>query len=179
MARLWLVVATLILTTPSTAQAGWGFLDSSRQNSLSGGTLFVKQKPLPKIARIKAGLATIPTGLPQEVQEVVKAGNKIASTPYLWGGGHGSFKSPGYDCSGSVSFALHGAGLLDVSMASGALAEWGEPGKGKYITIYANGGHVYMGVAGLRFDTSGANPSRWQKPRDDNSGYTVRHPSGL
>lgn len=178
MARLWLVIAALILATPSSAQADWEFLSSSRENTL-GGVLYVKSKPLPKIARLSKGRATVPAGAPERVQKIIRAGNKIASTPYLWGGGHGSFTASGYDCSGSISYTLHKAGLIDTPMNSTALAGWGKPGKGEYVTIYANGSHAYMVVAGVRFDTSGANPSRWQKPREDNSGYEIRHPDGL
>lgn len=83
-----------------------------------------------------------------------RAGNRIATRPYVWGGGHGSFKATGYDCSGSVSYVLHGAGLLDAPLASGGLATYGEPGPGKHVTIYANGGHVFMTINGRRYDTS-------------------------
>ena len=96
--------------------------------------------------------------------KIIEAGNAIARTPYKWGGGHGRFLDTGYDCSGSVSFALYAAGLIDGPRDSSGLMSWGKPGKGKWITIYANAGHVYMEVAGIRFDTSGAKAtgSRWQ-----------------
>jgi hypothetical protein len=101
--------------------------------------------------------------------------------PYRYGGGHGRWKDTGYDCSGSVSYALHGGGLLDASMPSGGFTSWGESGPGKWITTYANGGHMYMVVAGLRFDTSGRSRtgSRWQKSMRSSSGFTVRHPEGF
>ena len=95
-----------------------------------------------------------PLEAPEEVKQIIEAGNIIARTPYLWGGGHGKWLDTGYDCSGSVSFALAAAGLLNGPMASGPLMSWGEPGPGKWVTIYANNGHVYMYVAGVRFDTS-------------------------
>ena len=102
--------------------------------------------------------------------------------PYIYGGGHGKWEDAGYDCSGSVSYALHGGGLLEASMPSGGFMKWGEPGPGTWITIYAHGGHVYMTVAGLRFDTSGATSSgtRWQPASErDGKGYTVVHPVGF
>ena len=127
------------------------------------------------------GRAVAPQDAPQIVRDVIRAGNVIAKTPYLWGGGHGSWSSVGYDCSGSVSFALAGAGLLDAPLTSGALAEWGAPGPGRWITIYANGGHVWMVVAGLRFDTGGLRGSgtRWQPTARSTSGFVARHPEGL
>ena len=113
------------------------------------------------------------------VQRVVAAANRIATTPYTWGGGHGSFQSSGYDCSGSVSYALHGGGLLSSPLDSSALMSYGSPGPGKYITIYANSGHAWMTINGRRFDTSARSESgsRWGGPRSG-SGYTVRHPTG-
>jgi cell wall-associated NlpC family hydrolase len=127
------------------------------------------------------GRAVAPRGAPQIVRDVINAGNVIAKTPYLWGGGHGSWSSVGYDCSGSVSFALAGAGLLDTPLTSGALAQWGAAGPGRWITIYANGGHVWMIVAGLRFDTGGLRGSgtRWQPTSRSTAGFVARHPEGL
>ena len=127
------------------------------------------------------GLATAPLLAPPVVQAVIAAGNKIAHLPYIYGGGHGKWEDAGFDCSGSVSYALHGAGLLEESMASGGFMKWGDPGPGQWITIYANAGHMYMVVAGLRFDTSGRSRAgtRWQADMRSNSGYTVVHPPGL
>jgi hypothetical protein len=127
------------------------------------------------------GLAVVPILAPPVVQQVIIAGNKIAKTPYIYGGGHGKWEDAGYDCSGSVSYALHGAGLLETSMPSGGFMSWGSPGPGQWITLYANGGHIFMTVAGLRFDTSGksASGSRWQSDMRSSSGYTVVHPPGL
>jgi hypothetical protein len=98
------------------------------------------------------------------VLKIIEAGNAIARTPYKWGGGHGRFLDNGYDCSGSVSFALYAAGLIGGPEVASGLMHWGKPGKGKWITVYANAGHTYMEVAGIRFDTSGAKVtgSRWQ-----------------
>ena len=120
------------------------------------------------------------SGLPIAVRRVIAAGNRIAHTPYKYGGGHGSFSDSGYDCSGSVSYALHGGGLLGIPKDSGEFMSYGAPGPGRHITIYANPGHVYMVVHGRRFDTTGASGgSRWQWEQRSSAGYTVRHPPGL
>jgi len=110
---------------------------------------------------------------------VIEAANKIRTKPYIWGGGHGRWWDKGYDCSGSVSYALHGGGLIDTQLDSTSFESWGSNGNGRWITIYANSGHAFMVVAGLRFDTSGASPSRWQSDLRSGSGYVVRHPSGF
>ena len=127
------------------------------------------------------GRGVAPQDAPQVVRDVIRAGNVIAKTPYLWGGGHGSWSASGYDCSGSVSFALAGAGLLDTPLTSGLLARWGAAGPGRWVTIYANGGHVFMEVAGLRFDTGGIRGSgtRWQTTGRSTAGFVARHPEGL
>jgi cell wall-associated NlpC family hydrolase len=127
------------------------------------------------------GVAVPPLDAPEEVKQIIEAGNVIARTPYLWGGGHGKWLDTGYDCSGSVSFALAAAGLLNGPMASGPLMSWGEPGPGKWVTIYANNGHVYMYVAGVRFDTSNSRVtgSRWSNTVRSNAGFVARHPAGL
>ncbi len=126
------------------------------------------------------GLAVAPALAPPAVQAVIEAGNRIATMPYIYGGGHGKWEDAGYDCSGSVSYALHGGGLLEASMPSGGFMSWGEKGAGQWITIYAHGGHVYMTVAGLRFDTSGRSRAgtRWQTDMRSARGYTVVHPVG-
>lgn len=130
---------------------------------------------------LKNGIALPPIEAPDEVRSIIQAGNQIARTPYLWGGGHGKWLDKGYDCSGSVSFALAAAGLLNGPLASGPLMSWGKPGKGKWVTIYTNPGHVWMLVAGVRFDTSGnrVTGSRWQATLRSTSGYVARHPPGL
>ncbi|WP_445151919.1 peptidoglycan endopeptidase [Baekduia sp. Peel2402] len=126
-----------------------------------------------------SGLAVAPAGAPAEVVALIAAGNVIASTPYKYGGGHGDFEDTAYDCSGSVSYALHGAGLLDETLDSTALSKWGLAGAGAWITIYANKTHTYLIVAGLRFDTSGAKKagSRWQAAPRSSKGFKVRHPA--
>jgi len=112
------------------------------------------------------------------VARVIAAANEIASTPYVYGGGHGSFDASGYDCSGSVSHALHGGGLLSAPLTSGGFMSYGAPGPGRHITIYANPGHVYMTIDGRRFDTSARSEtgSRWTSMQRSSSGYVVRHP---
>lgn len=131
---------------------------------------------------VSGGFAQTPPGAPRPVEQAVAGGNAIAHFPYRWGGGHGSFIDDAYDCSGSVSYALAAAGMLEEPLASGDLAGWGEPGRGRWITVYANPGHVYMEVGGLRFDTSGRagrRGSRWQNSRRSGRGFEARHWPGL
>jgi peptidoglycan hydrolase-like protein with peptidoglycan-binding domain len=132
-------------------------------------------------AQIVNGLAVAPADAPQAVKDVIAAGNRIATKPYIYGGGHQSFDAAGYDCSGSVSYALHGGGLLDVPKSSYDFYDWGDAGPGQWITVYANDGHAYMIVAGLRFDTTArrANGNRWTTEIRSPAGYDVRHPTGL
>jgi cell wall-associated NlpC family hydrolase len=128
------------------------------------------------------GTIPIPTTVPEAVQRVVAGGNAIADFPYIWGGGHASFVANGYDCSGSVSYALAAGGLLNAPLVSGDLAHWGEPGPGRWITIYANAGHTFMDVNGVWFDTAGRSgpyASRWLVAQPSLEGYAVRHPAGL
>jgi peptidoglycan hydrolase-like protein with peptidoglycan-binding domain len=127
------------------------------------------------------GLAIAPASAPDQVKAIIAAGNQIATKPYKYGGGHANWNDTGYDCSGSVSYALHGAGLLQQALPSGNFTNWGDPGPGQWVTIYAKSSHMYMVVAGLRFDTSGRTNAgtRWQKDMRSSAGYTVRHPPGL
>ncbi len=123
--------------------------------------------------------ASAPSAAPAAVQAAIGAANSIATTPYIWGGGHGSFSSSGYDCSGAVSFALHGGGFLSSPLDSTGLETWGVPGPGRWITVYANSGHAWMMIAGLAFDTVGGPGPRWHSsPVDSTSGYIARHPAG-
>jgi cell wall-associated NlpC family hydrolase len=130
---------------------------------------------------LENGIALPPLDAPVEVRQIIEAGNAIARTPYKWGGGHGRWQDTGYDCSGSVSFALASAGLLSGPLASGPLMSWGEPGEGRWITVWTNPGHVFLEVAGVRFDTSGARVtgSRWQAAMRSTAGFVARHPAGL
>ena len=126
--------------------------------------------------------ALAPSGAPEPVQRAISAANQIVGTPYVWGGGHASWYSRGYDCSGAVSYALGGAGLLGAPTTSGGLMNWGERRAGRWITVYANAGHTYVVIAGLRFDTAGEDSGsgpRWHAELPYPEGYTVRHPPGL
>jgi cell wall-associated NlpC family hydrolase len=132
-------------------------------------------------ALTSSGLAVAPLGAPATVQEVIQAANQIARLPYRYGGGHRTWIDTAYDCSASISFAFAAAGLVSAPMVSGDLAHWGDPGPGRWITVFANGGHTFMYVAGLRFDTGGlvATGSRWQATPRGTAGFAVRHPPGL
>jgi len=128
-----------------------------------------------------ASKAVAPGAAPTAVKSAIDAANAIAITPYVWGGGHTSFESSGYDCSGAVSYALHGAGLLDAPLTSGALERYGEPGPGRWMTIYASADHAYAVIAGLRWDTVGYGDGvgpRWHREPPYPNGYVVRHPVG-
>lgn len=127
--------------------------------------------------RFKQGTGAVPP----VVQRVIDAADRIATAPYRYGGGHRRWHDRGYDCSGSVSFALHGAGLLADALPSGAFIRWGDAGPGRWITIYANERHMFMVVAGRRFDTAGQRRrgTRWTSEMRDTAAFQVRHPPGL
>jgi len=133
------------------------------------------------ILKRRGGRSHSRSGLPLRVRRIIAAANRIAGKPYKYGGGHGQWNDSGYDCSGSVSYALHGAGLLSTALDSSGFMRWGAPGKGRWVTIYANPGHAYMVVNGRRFDTTGRyeNGTRWQSEGRSSAGYVVRHPPGL
>jgi hypothetical protein len=139
--------------------------------------------PTAKAKLLVSGELIPPASAPARVKAVIAAANRIRTRPYVWGGGHASFASRGYDCSGSVSFALHGGRFLESPLPSGPMMTWGEEGEGRWITVYANGGHAYMTVAGYRFDTSGDEGEetgpRWHAELRDNVGFTARHPLGF
>jgi hypothetical protein len=129
-----------------------------------------------------SGLAVAPIGAPPAVQAIINAGNQIALLGYLYGGGHGTFEDTRYDCSGSISFVLAAAHLLNTTETSGELESYGDAGPGKWVTIFANAGHTYMYVAGLRFDTVALaeGGSRWSnRTGDDGGAFVQRHPVGL
>jgi cell wall-associated NlpC family hydrolase len=142
-------------------------------------TAFLQTGPRARV--LADGTAVAPASAPDVVKRVILAGNEIAKFPYKWGGGHGAWRDTGYDCSGSVSFALAAAGMLDRPLTSGGFLEWGTPGPGEWITIYTNPGHIFMIVAGLRFDTSGQGRAgtRWQEEPRGTAGLAVRHYPGL
>ncbi|MHB8693089.1 MAG: NlpC/P60 family protein [Solirubrobacteraceae bacterium] len=120
-------------------------------------------------------------GNERRIDKMIAAGNRIAKSPYIWGGGHGSFTSPGYDCSGSVSYVLHAAGVLSTPEDSSQLMSYGIPGRGKHITIYANGGHAWMTIDGRRFDTIALQETgiRWSRTIPPTAGYVAVHPAGM
>jgi hypothetical protein len=126
-------------------------------------------------------MAQPPPGAPAAVAQVMAAGNAIATLPYLYGGGHGSFHADAYDCSGSVSYALAAAGLVSSPLDSTGFESWGEPGPGRWITVYANAGHAFMVVAGWRFDTVAlaSGGTRWTRTPGATAGFVARHPPGL
>jgi cell wall-associated NlpC family hydrolase len=140
---------------------------------------FLQTGPRAKV--LPDGTAVAPDNAPEVVKRVILAGNEIASFPYRWGGGHGAWRDTGYDCSGSVSFALAGAGLLGRPLTSGLFMNWAAPGVGRWITIFASPGHIFMSVAGLWFDTSGRGRAgtRWQTASRSTAGFVARHIPGL
>jgi cell wall-associated NlpC family hydrolase len=129
------------------------------------------------------GKAIAPAGAPPEVVAIIAAANEIVGKPYKYGGGHGDWEDSGYDCSGAESYALNGAGLVSRPLNSTEFMSWGEDGEGQWITSYAHGGHSYLVVAGLRFDTGyhegGARGPRWSAKMRPSDGFTARHPEGL
>ena len=169
------VGATMAQRAPAAAEGG----AFARGEHAGAARLFTRVAA--NVTRKLKYLAALRRLPPLAVRRVIAAGNRIARAPYIYGGGHGNWNSGGYDCSGSISYALHGGGLLDTAMASGGFMSWGDPGPGRWITIYANPGHAFMVVAGRRFDTTGREQtgSRWQSAMRDTSSYVVRHPPGL
>ena len=133
--------------------------------------------------RANGRTATIPKSAPLKIKQMIKAANSLTHKPYIWGGGHAAWTAKGYDCSGATSYVLHAAGYLSWSMVSGDLAHWGLPGAGKWLRIYANNTHVFMVIAGLRYDTSpmgfGENGPRWRPNVRTTAGFKLRHPAGL
>ncbi|MGZ5332650.1 MAG: hypothetical protein ACXWD7_01945, partial [Solirubrobacterales bacterium] len=132
-------------------------------------------------AALVNGEAIAPPDAPLAVKAMIDGANQINDRPYVWGGGHGSFESSGYDCSGAVSFAFHAGGVLSSPLDSSAFQVWGLPGGGSWATVYANGGHAYAVIAGLRWDTSmtGGNGPRWSTAMRSPAGFIARHPPGL
>ncbi|GIK76609.1 MAG: hypothetical protein BroJett022_02990 [Actinomycetes bacterium] len=164
------VLAALALLPAATATAGGG-LSTMPSETVKGSK-----------AKLVDGRAIAPADAPRRVQRVIAAANRIRNKPYKWGGGHGDWRDRGYDCSGAVSYALHGGGLLDTPLDSTGLSRYGSRGKGQWISVYGNPGHAYMVVAGLRFDTSNTpgNGPGWSRSKRSTSGsFKVRHPRGL
>ncbi|HST56811.1 MAG TPA: hypothetical protein VLJ42_13070 [Solirubrobacteraceae bacterium] len=173
---------------PYTPAAPAGQVSSSTGGSPVGVAADTKPQLLVpgSTTRLVNGLAAAPMSAPAAIQAIVWAGNQIVGLPYVYGGGHNtSFTSRGYDCSGTVSFALHGASLLSSPDDSSQFMKWGSGGIGQWVTIFSNPGHAYMDVAGLRLDTSAADDPaaqqgpRWRPLRHDNHGFKIRHPVAL
>jgi cell wall-associated NlpC family hydrolase len=169
-----LAIAT-VLAAPATAETPGGVSSTTPETT--------EPTAPPGKAILVAGRAIPPADAPPAVKKVIAAANKIRTKPYIYGGGHGRWWDAGYDCSGAVSFALHGGSLIDTPMPSGSLAGWGSGGRGRWITVYANGGHAYAIIAGLRWDTAGTTNGtgpRWHKSlRAQASGpFVARHPDG-
>lgn len=159
--------------------------ESQQQGSAAGGAGLDAVAPIdsrPTVAGSRAvyrdGIAYAPAAAPLEVQQAVWSANELLDKPYIYGGGHKSFRAAGYDCSGTVSYALHGADLLDSPLDSSSFMSWGDAGKGTWITVYTNPGHAFVIIAGLRLDTSGAGEEgpRWRPGRWSTAGFKARHP---
>ena len=180
--------ARAVLTIAVVALLAWGagFLAAKASAEAPGGigATYATESAAGGAAHTAAlvdGRAIPPLDAPPAVKRAIRAANHIRATPYVWGGGHRGWYSRGYDCSGSVSYALHGGGLLDTPLVSGSFASWGAAGPGRWITIYANSGHVYAVIAGLRWDTSGdahGTGPRWHAEPPYPRGFVVRHPIG-
>ena len=172
-------------------KVGLQFKMGPRARALVLGALAILAMALPAAAQAEVPLAHLngtkavaPKDAPKLVKQMIKAGNQIRDKRYKWGGGHGDWRDKGYDCSGSVSYVLHKAGMLDSPLVSGDLAKWGENGVGKWVTIYASKDHVFMIVDGLRFDTSYITDGDrtgpgWSEVMRPLRHFKVRHPAGL
>jgi hypothetical protein len=155
-----------------------------------GGAVFVPPPPPPETAQLLNGRVIAPASAPTRVKRVIEAANRIVEKPYRYGGGHQQFRKglldSGYDCSGAVSYALYGGRFLRSPLPSGAMMSWGDAGPGQWITVYAHGGHAYLVVAGLRFDTSLRDPDapgpttgpRWSRTLRESAAFVARHPAG-
>jgi hypothetical protein len=162
---------------------------SAATPSRSGGAKFEPPPPPPEEATLVSGRVIAPASAPRRVKRVIEAANRLVEKPYIYGGGHRPFSSRldrGYDCSGAVSYALYGGRFLRSPLPSGSLMSWGSDGPGDWITVYAHGGHAYLVVAGLRFDTSLRDPDapgpssgpRWSRTLRESDAFVARHPRG-
>lgn len=175
---LALALAGVLIALPA-APASAGSGGTGTPGSGGGGSEGCTARPA---AQLDNGKASVPCDAPDRVAKVIQAANQIAKGhPYCMGGGHGSWHDNCYDCSGAVSYALHGGNFVSSPMPSGSYESWGRRGKGRWITVFANGGHAYAVIAGLRWDTSmtaGDGPG-WSKQMRSSSGYRIRHPKGF
>jgi cell wall-associated NlpC family hydrolase len=179
--------ATVALIAAAALAAGAASASAQTGGSVPPGETTTTPAPtgVPGVATLAPdGTAIPPSDAPRPVRKAINAGNRIHTLPYLWGGGHNrKFRGAGYDCSGAVSYVLHAAGMLKSPLSSGPLARsWGQPGIGRWITVYANKSHAYAVIAGLRWDTSavgealnqGSGP-RWRATQRSSVGYTARY----
>jgi hypothetical protein len=182
MLMLMTAPAALAMPDPAPGTGGAGMGTPSAPTAIPG------HPTVPgTVAEIVDGLAYAPANAPLEVQRAIWAGDAIRHTPYVYGGGHGTWKDAGYDCSGSVSYVLHAAGLLKISMDSSGFQTWGTGGVGQWITVYTNPGHAFVQIAGIRLDTSAAQDPgapldsgpRWRPLMHSTGGYQARHPASL
>lgn len=171
------ICALLLAASPAAAGGGISAEGKSSGEPKQGGPV-QQSGPVKKAKLLSNGKAIAPTGAPRRVKRAIAAANRIRRTKYVWGGGHADFEASGYDCSGAVSYMLHGARMLKSPMASGGLAGWGREGRGRWISVYANGGHVYAVIAGLRWDTSGGAGPRWHADKRSSRGFQTRHFKG-
>lgn len=171
-----IVGATVVLVVAAAVALLVTLLPSAAHAAAGGVGMKTSAKP-GKAKLLSNGKAIAPANAPKRVVKAIAAGNEIRRKPYRYGGGHGSFNDRGYDCSGAVSYVLRGGRMLSSPLDSSGLMSWGRKGKGKWITVYAHGGHTYVMVAGLRFDTSGTGGKgpRWQKDKRSKRGFKVRH----
>ena len=184
---LGLLLALAAPASAETSSAPGGATPTAASGGLEYGTDPTVRPLVPgTVAKLQSdGLAAAPLDAPPEVQEAVWAANAIIGLPYVYGGGHGNFKSRGYDCSGTVSYALHGASLLRTPLDSGSFMRWGLAGKGSWFTVYTNPGHAFAVIAGLRLDTSpagdrsGLRGPRWRPVLRSTRGFRARHPLGF
>lgn len=184
-------VGLATLAAPAGAASGGAGLGSGGAGLSTFGPAVVSTPSHPVVpgsrARIIHGVAYAPALAPLAVKRAIWAGDRIRHKPYIYGGGHASFAAAGYDCSGSVSYVLHAAGLLQTPMDSGEFMSWERGGLGQWITVYTNPGHAFVEIAGIRLDTSaegdphpaGGSGPRWRPLLQDTSGYSARHPAGF
>jgi len=180
------VLSLLVLAAPAFAKSKTGGGTAAPTTPPPAAAAAPAPAPTAGAALAAPGVAVAPAGAPAAVRGAIRAGNALQALPYRYGGGHDTFADTAYDCSGAVSYALHGGRLLSAPMDSTDLESWGEPGPGQWITVYANADHAFVVIAGLRLDTSAAddpggdpNGPRWRPAIRDTADFVIRHPSGL
>jgi hypothetical protein len=173
-------VAALALCVPAGASAGGAYASCGGGGGVTPEEVDICA-PTPKARLLSNGILIPPKSAPARVKQVIAAANRIRTKPYIYGGGHARWWDRGYDCSGSVSYALHGGNFISSPLPSGPMEHWGAAGPGRWITVWANAGHAYAEIAGYRWDTagdtSGTGP-RWHPELLDNAGFVPRHPLG-